>query len=93
MFSGCEPTSRPGGASIQDVSSPLAWLPFAVPHLIYHLAHSGNLASTSDKITVAGSLALTAVFAVALAFSPAPTRIAGSGRMTPLVAAEDPSTK
>ena len=54
----------------------LVWLPFAVPHLIYHLAHRDDLTAASDKVTSLGGLGLTAVLAVALAFSPAPT-IAG----------------
>ena len=49
----------------------LAWLPFAVPHLIYHLAHIGDLASTFDKVANASGLALIAMLALALAVSPA----------------------
>ena len=50
----------------------MAWLPFAVPHAIYHVEHLGDLASRFDKIAIAGSLALTAGLAVVLALSPSP---------------------
>ena len=49
----------------------LTWLPFAVPHLIYHLAHVGGLTSTPDKIANIGGLTLTALLALALTASPA----------------------
>ena len=55
----------------------LAWLPFAVPHAIYHLAHIRGLASRMDKIAVAGGLVTTAVLALALACSPSPARVSG----------------
>ncbi len=58
----------------------MAWLPFAVPHAIYHLAHVGDLPSWFDKIAVSGSLAMTAVLALILAFSPSPARTSASGR-------------
>ena len=57
----------------------LTWLPFAVPHLIYHLAHVGDLHSTPDKIANTGGLALTAVLALALAIRPAPAATTTSG--------------
>ena len=57
----------------------LTWLPFAVPHVIYHLAHVGDLTSTPDKIANMGGLALTALLALALAIRPAPAATTTSG--------------
>ena len=51
----------------------LVWLPFALPHVIYHIAHVDHLSSTFDKFAVTGSLALTAVLALAIAVSPTST--------------------
>ena len=50
----------------------LAWLPFAIPHAIYHVAHMGDLKATVDKVSNVGGLALTALLALALAASPTP---------------------
>lgn len=57
----------------------LTWLPFAVPHVIYHLAHVGDFTSTPDKIAHVVGLALTALLALALAIRPAPAATTTSG--------------
>lgn len=48
----------------------IVWLPFAVPHFIYHAVHSSDLIGTVDKIANVGGLGLTALLALALAVSP-----------------------
>ncbi len=48
----------------------IAWLPFAVPHFIYHAAHASDLSGTVDKVANVGGLGLTALLALALAVSP-----------------------
>lgn len=55
----------------------LVWLPFALPHLIYHVAHRDDLAATSDKIASIGGLALAAALALVLAVSPSPAAHTG----------------
>ena len=48
----------------------LAWLPFAAPHVVYHIAHADDLASSADKVASIGGLLLVVLFALALAISP-----------------------
>jgi hypothetical protein len=58
----------------------LAWLPFAIPHAIYHAAHVGDLTSATDKVANVGGLAVTALLAVVLVVSPSPSRTTRSLR-------------
>jgi hypothetical protein len=48
----------------------LVWLPFAIPHFIYHAAHASDLSGAADKLGNVGGLGLTALLALALAASP-----------------------
>lgn len=54
----------------------LVWLPFAVPHLIYHVAHRGDLAAASDRVASLGGLALTAALALMIAVNPSSQAVA-----------------